>query len=152
MGLVFNMSVSKGLLLNVKYRMYKLFFLLSIILVPMLTIVFIIIYKINPQFYIDLTDEDNIVEWFTFILLFFAGIFSFIKAIKINNFNKIRELCSKLPDPGNIFSTIYEYIDEFEQSKRPVIIIIVAKYSAWNSQVRDRLVNAVACSVEVAGC
>lgn len=73
-----------------------------------------------------------------------------IEAIKSNNFNSIREICNKLIDPGSIFSVIYEHIDSFEQSKRPGIIIVTAKYSGLNSQVRDRLLNAVACAVEVA--
>jgi len=74
-----------------------------------------------------------------------------IEAIKDNNFNSIRTICNKLVDPGSIFSVIYENIDVFEQSKRPGIIIIAAKYSGLNSQVRDKLLNAVACLVEIAG-
>ncbi len=72
-----------------------------------------------------------------------------IDAIKAKDFNKIRLKISKMSDPGGIFTTIYENIEEFNQDKRPSIVITCAKYSAWNSQVRDRLVNAVACAVEI---
>ena len=72
-----------------------------------------------------------------------------MQAIKVNSFKDIRMWCEKLSDPSVIFSSIYENIDDFPQDKRPQIIITVAKYSVWNSQARDRLVNAVACAVEV---
>lgn len=74
-----------------------------------------------------------------------------INAILENNFKNIRIWCEKLSDPSVIFSSIYEHIDEFPQSKRPQVIITNAKYSAWNSQVRDRLVNTVACATEIGG-
>ena len=76
---------------------------------------------------------------------------SLIAAILKNDFKQIRIWSEKLSDPSVIFSIIYEHIDDFPQQKRPGVIITVAKYSAWNSQVRDRLVNTVACAVEVAG-
>ncbi len=72
-----------------------------------------------------------------------------IEAILANDFKEIRIWCERLSDPSVIFSSIYEHIDEFPQSKRPQVIITAAKYSAWNSQVRDRLVNTVACATEV---
>jgi len=74
-----------------------------------------------------------------------------IDAIKRNDFKSIRKFAEKLSDPSVIFSSIYDHIDEFSQEKRPQIIMTTARYSAWNSQVRDRLVNTVACAVEVAG-
>ncbi len=72
-----------------------------------------------------------------------------LNGIKNNKFDIIREKCEKLPDPSSVFHIIYENIDSFKQEIRPEIIITTAKYSAWDSQVRDRLVNAVACAAEV---
>lgn len=72
-----------------------------------------------------------------------------LKSILANDFKAIRMWCEKLSDPSIIFSSIYEHIDEFPQDVRPKVIITVAKYSAWNSTVRDRLVNSVACATEV---
>ncbi len=66
-----------------KYRLYKALSRLSIILIPVLLIVFAIIYKTNSRFYIYLTREDNLVEWVTFVLLFLTGVLSLIIAIQI---------------------------------------------------------------------
>ncbi len=66
-----------------KYRRYKVLFLLSTIIIPLLLIVFAIVYKVNPRLYIYLTLEDNLLEWLTFVLLFLTGVLSLITAIKI---------------------------------------------------------------------
>ncbi len=72
-----------------------------------------------------------------------------IQSILENNFKNMRMYSEKLSDPSVLFTNIYENIEEFPQAKRPQVIITTAKYSAWNSSVRDKLVNAVACAVEV---
>ena len=69
----------------------------------------------------------------------------------MKNIKNIRIWSEKLSDPSVIFSSIYEHIDKFPQSKRPQVIITTARYSAMNSQVRDRLVNTVACATEIGG-
>jgi len=66
-----------------KYRLYKVLSWLSIILIPVLLIVFVIIYKTNSRFYLYLTFEDNLLQWFTFILLFLTGVLSLIISIQI---------------------------------------------------------------------
>jgi hypothetical protein len=50
---------------------------------PILTIIFAAIYLVNEPLYRRLISEDNIVEWFTFVFLWIAGILSLILWIKI---------------------------------------------------------------------
>lgn len=64
-------------------------------------------------------------------------------------FKALRQNIAKLPDPSVIFNTLYDGIDDFPEGLQPKIIIAIAKYQAFDSQVRDRLINAVACCVEV---
>jgi len=66
-----------------KYRLNKVLSWLSIVLIPVLLIVFVIIYKTKTRFYIYLTCEDNLLEWSTFILFFLTGVVSLIIAIQI---------------------------------------------------------------------
>jgi hypothetical protein len=66
-----------------KYRLYKVLSRLSNILIPVLLVVFVIIYKTNSRFYIYLAREDNLLEWSTFVLLFLTGVLSLIIAIQI---------------------------------------------------------------------
>jgi DNA polymerase III delta prime subunit len=73
-----------------------------------------------------------------------------IIAVKNNNFNDMKQKIQQLQDPSSIFSLLYERIEDFEQDKRPAIILKIAQYAMWDSQVRDRMVNALACLVEVA--
>lgn len=72
-----------------------------------------------------------------------------IKDILNNDFPEIRQNCEKLADPSSLFTTLYDNIDNFRLDKQPQIIVLIAKYSAMDSQVRDRLVNTIACAVEV---
>ena len=72
-----------------------------------------------------------------------------VNSILSKDFEKIKKSIEQLQDPSTVFSLLYESINKFQQPKRPQIIIDIAKYSAWDSQVRDRLVNSVACAVEV---
>jgi len=65
------------------------------------------------------------------------------------DFDTSMNIVNNIPDPSVIFSIIYENIEKFPKTKIPQIIIIVAKYSAWDSQVRDRFVNSVACIAEI---
>ncbi len=66
-----------------KSRLYKVTYMLSITMIPLLLIVFVVIYKIDRRFYFLLLDEDHLVEWLTFALLFLSGILSLILAIQI---------------------------------------------------------------------
>lgn len=63
-------------------RIYKASYILSIVIVPILLIVFAFLLKTNFNIYMNLTLEDNPVEWLTFIFLFLTAIFSFVTAIK----------------------------------------------------------------------
>ena len=65
------------------------------------------------------------------------------------DFKQLRQNAAKLPDPSAIFNTLYDGVDDFPVGLQPKIIISIAKYQAFDSQVRDRLINAVACCVEV---
>ncbi len=72
-----------------------------------------------------------------------------LENIQNKNFDALRDNISKLPDPSSIFLTLYEHIDDFKQEIRPQLIITIAKWQSYDSQVRDRLINSVACAVEV---
>ncbi len=72
-----------------------------------------------------------------------------IDNIKNPNFDKIRANCAKLSDPSLMFSALYEHIDEFPEEFRPEIIICIAKYQVFDSQVRDRVIIIVACCTEI---
>lgn len=65
------------------------------------------------------------------------------------DFDSLRRNCTKLPDPSSLFLTLYEAIDDFPQTLRPSIIILIAKYQSYDSQVRDRLINTVALGTEI---
>jgi len=72
-----------------------------------------------------------------------------LQAILKNDFDAFKLNVEKIADPSTLFLTLYENITDFPQVKRPEIIVTIAKYQSWDSQVRDRLINAVACGVEV---
>jgi len=74
---------------------------------------------------------------------------SIMKDIQNNDFDNLKKHIEQLPDPSSIFLTLYENIDNFAQPIRPEIIITIARYSSWDSQVRDRMINAVACCTEI---
>jgi len=65
------------------------------------------------------------------------------------DFENLRKNCARLPDPSSLFLTLYDSIDDFPQKLRPGIIITIAKYQSYDSQVRDRLINTVALSTEI---
>ena len=56
---------------------------LSVILIPVLLIIFAILYKTNTGLYREMMLEDHLLEWLTFVFLFLAGIFSLIIAIQV---------------------------------------------------------------------
>ena len=72
-----------------------------------------------------------------------------VKSILDINFEQFTKLTKQMPDPSTIFLTLFENIEDFPQAARPSIIITIAKYQSYDSQVRDRLVNTVATGVEV---
>ncbi len=65
------------------------------------------------------------------------------------DFDNLRKNISKLADPSSIFLTLFDNINDFPQPQRPGIIMEIAKWQAYDSQVRDRLINSVACVVAV---
>ena len=72
-----------------------------------------------------------------------------LESIEKNNFSKIKENIEKLADPSSLYTNLYNNIESFILQKRPEIIIIIAEYSLWDTQVRDRVINAVACGVKI---
>jgi replication factor C small subunit len=72
-----------------------------------------------------------------------------IKNILNKDFDSLRRNCSKLPDPGSLFLTLFDNIDKFPQALRPNIIIAIGRWQSYDSQVRDRLINTVACGTEL---
>ena len=88
--------------------------------------------KINKE----AIDQESIVENILF-------------SIENKQFNELLNHMKKLPDPSVLFGIIYEHIDKFAQPIRPSIIITVAKYQAYEANVRDRLINATACALEI---
>jgi DNA polymerase III delta prime subunit len=72
-----------------------------------------------------------------------------VQSIINKDFDSLRKYCQRLPDPGGLFLTLFDSLERFPQTLRPQIIITIAKYASWDSQVRDRLINSVACATEV---
>lgn len=56
---------------------------LSITLIPLLLIVFALIYTTDRRLYLRLLREDSLVEWLTFFLFLFSGILSLFMAMQI---------------------------------------------------------------------
>jgi len=67
------------------------------------------------------------------------------------NFNEIMKNLSKLSDTSLIYTYIYDNIDKFPMEKHPAIVIVLAKYQANDSLVRDKMVNTAACLTEIMG-
>ncbi len=72
-----------------------------------------------------------------------------IKNIIAKDFDSLRRNCQKLPDPGSLFLTLFDSLEKFPKELRPQIIITIAKYQSFDSAVRDRLINTVACGTEI---
>jgi replication factor C small subunit len=72
-----------------------------------------------------------------------------IENIINKDFNKMRKNISKLSDTGSLFLNLYENIEKFPKEKQPSIIMTIAKYQSWESQVRDKLINTVALGTEI---
>ena len=66
-----------------KSSLYKLIHFLSITVIPLLLVVFAVIYKIDWRVYLQLLLEDSVVEWLTFVFLFLSGLLSLFIAIQI---------------------------------------------------------------------
>jgi DNA polymerase III delta prime subunit len=67
------------------------------------------------------------------------------------NFNEIMKNLSKLSDTSLIYTYIYDNIGKFPMEKHPAIVIVLAKYQANDSLVRDKMVNTAACLTEIMG-
>ena len=67
------------------------------------------------------------------------------------DFPNLKRNIEKLSDPSNIYKILYDETGEtsFKKETRPGIIITIAKYQSYDSMVRDRTINAVACAVEI---
>ncbi len=71
-----------------KKTLYKVLVLLSKILIPALFVIFLIMYSINPLFYMFVTGEDRVLEWLTVVLFVLTGVIALIIAIRIRS-NKL---------------------------------------------------------------
>lgn len=58
------------------------------LLVPLLLLTFVVIYKLDPNCYISLTKEDQVVEWATFGCLLAAGVFGLVLAVRLSKTQK----------------------------------------------------------------
>ena len=66
-------------LIQTLYRDIRIF---SVIGFPFLLIVFVYLYRVDPNLYVSLTKEDKLYEWLTFIMLCVSGCFSLYIAIQ----------------------------------------------------------------------
>ena len=66
-----------------KSSLYKLIHFLSITVIPLLLVVFAVIFTIDRRVYMQLILEDALVEWLTFVFLFLSGLLSFFIATRI---------------------------------------------------------------------
>jgi len=83
-------------------------------------------------------DIDNIIE----IL---------INNILNKDFQLMRQNITNLLDSAIIYTELYENLDKFPIEKHPNIVLILAKYQANDSLVRDKIVNTAACLTEIMG-
>lgn len=66
-----------------------------------------------------------------------------------NEFEKMRQLITKISDPSIIYTDTFDNLDKFPVEKRPPIIMCIAKYQAHDNLVRDRIINAAAMLTEI---
>ncbi len=66
-----------------KSSIYKIIRPLSDTVIPLLLLVFVVIYKMDWRVYWQLLLEDSVVEWLTFVFLFLSGLLSFFIAVQI---------------------------------------------------------------------
>ena len=65
-----------------KSNLYKVLHTLSITVIPLLLIVFAVIYTTDRRLYVRLLREDAPVEWLTFVLFLLSGILSLLMAMQ----------------------------------------------------------------------
>ncbi len=61
-------------------RLYKRLVIAATFVIPILTLVVVLIYKVDPEYYMFMTLEDQFVEWTTYFALFTAGVMSLVIA------------------------------------------------------------------------
>jgi len=71
------------------------------------------------------------------------------KLVLDNKFEEMRKLLTNIVDPSILFSNLYEHLDDFPESLRPPIVMIIAKYQANDGFVRDRVINVAAMITEI---
>jgi len=72
-----------------------------------------------------------------------------IENIMNKDFKGLKATIEKTADSSSIFRMLYDQIETFPLAVRPQIIICIAKYQSYDSMVRDRNINSVACATEV---
>ena len=92
----------------------------------------------NGQFTVSQSELDNMDEYL-----------AVIGVIKVKDFNNMINLVNELTSPDNMYTYIYKNLKEFEPTKHPNIIMIIAKYQFQASSVRDKNLNLAACCTEL---
>ena len=92
----------------------------------------------NGQFTVSQSELDNMDEYL-----------AVIGVIKAKDFNNMINLVNELTSPDNMYTYIYKNLKEFEPTKHPNIIMIIAKYQFQASSVRDKNLNLAACCTEL---
>jgi hypothetical protein len=57
--------------------------LVESVLVPLLFVVFVVLYRLDPEYYLSLTKEDRAVEWATFGFLLASGVLGLALAVRL---------------------------------------------------------------------
>jgi replication factor C small subunit len=65
------------------------------------------------------------------------------------DFEEMRKMIIQIPNSSAIYSYFYDNLDEFSSIKRPAIVMILAKYQASESLVRDTTINTAAMLTEL---
>jgi len=78
------------------------------------------------------------------------GIMNNIRELTIEkNFEGVRETINDISDPSLIFSNFYDNLEYFDPKIRPGVVLTLAKYQSYDSLVRDRVINIMACLTEM---
>lgn len=72
-----------------------------------------------------------------------------IENIKNKDFGEMRQNVMKVIDCGAFYTFMFKNITAFEDSKKPKIILNLAKYQDMDFKARDKVLNLAACCVEL---
>ena len=73
-----------------------------------------------------------------------------LQQIKAKNFEETMKLVNDINSPDNFFSFLYKNIDKYYTSQQYAqVVMVLAKYQSYSSQVRDKNLNLSACCAEL---